>query len=442
MSYSRFYQSALSDHLAKLLVGIILIASALLIIRPVWAGNDHIYDVHITAVVEPGEGEALVTIDIPRSHLINSMRFTMPESQYSMVDGDGKLTREGSTLTWDPPNAAAQLSYRVQLNERKGGSDTDPVYSRFVGSDWALIRGDDLVPSVSTSTVKRASKPESSTNLTFILPKSWRTAVGGWERLNQEKLAGKNQITFRIDNPERLFDRPTGWFALGKLGTRREQIADTLFYVGAPRGSEMERLTTLAVVTGVLPKLQALVDTPPAYLTLVSAGEPMWRGGLSGPNSLYLHEDRPLISENGTSTLVHELFHSVTRIRGKADNDDWIAEGLAEFYSFDALFRAGLLTPQRRQLVIEKLRAWGMDVKSFRKEKSRGEVTAAAAVWFAQLHAAFGADADTVLDELVKELARSRKVSTAALVQAIKRRASRNKAITELLEDPRLQPDE
>ena len=42
-------------------------------------------------------------------------------------------------------------------------------------------------------------------------------------------------------------------------------------------------------------------------LLIVSAGDPMWRGGLSGPSSMFLHSDRPLISENRTSTLLHEL---------------------------------------------------------------------------------------------------------------------------------------
>ena len=53
---------------------------------------------------------------------------------------------------------------------------------------------------------------------------------------------------------------------------------------------------------------------------VVGAADPMWRGGLSASNSLFLHADRPLISENGTSTLVHELTHVITRVRG-ADGD-------------------------------------------------------------------------------------------------------------------------
>lgn len=40
------------------------------------------------------------------------------------------------------------------------------------------------------------------------------------------------------------------------------------------------------------------------------------------------------ISENATSTLFHELSHVITRISAE-DRSDWIAEGLAEFYSVE-----------------------------------------------------------------------------------------------------------
>ncbi|MEZ4290169.1 MAG: hypothetical protein R3E53_06345 [Myxococcota bacterium] len=36
----------------------------------------------------------------------------------------------------------------------------------------------------------------------------------------------------------------------------------------------------------------------PDRLQLVVAGDPMWRGGLSGPNSLYLHAGLPLIASS------------------------------------------------------------------------------------------------------------------------------------------------
>jgi hypothetical protein len=45
-----------------------------------------------------------------------------------------------------------------------------------------------------------------------------------------------------------------------------------------------------------------------------------------GPASLFLHPDRPLISENRTSTLLHELVHIALGVRGDEESD-WIVEG-------------------------------------------------------------------------------------------------------------------
>ena len=50
---------------------------------------------------------------------------------------------------------------------------------------------------------------------------------------------------------------------------------------------------------------------------------------MSGPGSLYVHADRPMISENGTSTMLHELVHVAMGVSGSA-HDDWLVEGLAE----------------------------------------------------------------------------------------------------------------
>ncbi len=96
----------------------------------------------------------------------------------------------------------------------------------------------------------------------------------------------------------------------------------------------------LTLLTFVWPEVQSVFPRDPKKLLIVGAGDPMWRGGLSGPNSLYMHADRPLVSENGTSSLVHELVHVFSRI-SDADRSDWISEGLAEYYAIELMRRAG-----------------------------------------------------------------------------------------------------
>lgn len=151
---------------------------------------------------------------------------------------------------------------------------------------------------------------------------------------------------------------------------------------------------------------------------MVAMGDPMWRGGLSASNSLFLHADRPLVSENGTSPLLHEMTHMFTRLKGVVTehaNDDWIVEGLAEFYSFDLLYRAGGMSKDRRKKIIEKLAKWGADVKNLREGPSKGPVTARAVVLMDELDREIRRKSDASIDDLTRALMAKRKVSLADL---------------------------
>jgi predicted metalloprotease with PDZ domain len=138
----------------------------------------------------------------------------------------------------------------------------------------------------------------------------------------------------------------------------------------------------------------------------------MWRGGLSGPRSLFLHADRPLISENGTSTLTHELTHVFTRIRG-ADGDDWIAEGMAEFYSIELLRRAGLLSDARADRAHDWMRSYGRNVESLTSDRSSGRRTARAVQLFRALDREIRSRTrdEHSLDDVVRALMPAREVS-------------------------------
>jgi predicted metalloprotease with PDZ domain len=239
-----------------------------------------------------------------------------------------------------------------------------------------LPRGDDLVPPVQV----RASKgADSRVRLRFVLPT-------GWTNVDTPYLRSRDGKSFVVVNPERSFDRPVGWMIAGAVGTRREQFGDTEVSVAGPKGDVVRRNDMLAFFNGLMPEFERAFGELPSKLLIVSAGDPMWRGGMSGPRSLFLHADRPLISENGTSTLTHELTHVITRIRG-ADGDDWIAEGLAEYYSIELLRRADLLSDARA----DKAQAWmanhGRGIKTLTRNRSQGPRTARAVQLFAELDA-------------------------------------------------------
>jgi hypothetical protein len=126
-----------------------------------------------------------------------------------------------------------------------------------------------------------------------------------------------------------------------------------------------------------LPELLRLLPDFPDRLTIISAGEPMWRGALSAPDSIYVHADRPLLSENATSTLLHETMHVGLGLTA-APGADWIVEGLAEYYSLEVLRRTGTISEKRYRDAHEALDEWGRKVGNLCRRRSSGSNTARA----------------------------------------------------------------
>jgi hypothetical protein len=104
----------------------------------------------------------------------------------------------------------------------------------------------------------------------------------------------------------------------------------------------------------------------------------MWRGGLSAPQSAYLHAELPLISEDVTSPVLHEVMHVMLRARA-GERGDGIVEGLAELYSLEALVRSKAISRRRYERALERMAEKGRGVASIAVDASKGAVTARAA---------------------------------------------------------------
>ncbi|MGQ9426390.1 hypothetical protein ACXYTJ_09815 [Gilvimarinus sp. F26214L] len=350
------------------------------------------YELRYNVDLLPSEQAALVTVAIPDARLLRELDFRIDSRVHSEFRANGTLEVENERARWTPPADDARLTLRVKIP-----SERDPgEYDAYINDDWAIFRGDDLVPPATVRSVKGA---ESRATLHFDLPKGWPSVNTGWPRDE----AGQG---FLVDNPQRRFDRPTGWMIAGKTGTRRDRVGQTRISVSAPVGTRLHRMDVLSFLNFVWPELENVFRATPPRLLIVGAGEPMWRGGLSGPNSLFLHADRPLVSENGTSALIHELVHMVGSIRGKKGHD-WIAEGIAEFYAVELLHRAGGMTDARREKVFDDLGQWGADVETLIAPHSTGARTARATILFRSLdqeirkHSRGGYTLDDVVPQLM-----------------------------------------
>jgi hypothetical protein len=354
----------------------------------------------------PKQDQARITMALGKgSERVARLSFDFDAKRYSGFKATGGQFAAAGTgkATWTPAGDGSKLTWLVRITHQRDAGDFDARMT----PDWALFRGDKVIPFIKARMKKNTG---STARLRFVLPPGWTNVDTGWMR---------NGDHFLIDNRERKFDRPIGWMIAGKVGTRRDQFGMTEIAVAAPKGDPLDRMDALTMINFVWPEIEGAFGKTPRKVLIVGAGDPMWRGGLSAPNSLFFHSQRPLVSENATSTLFHELSHVVTRISGE-DRSDWIAEGLAEFYSVELVWRAGGMSDARRERVYDNLRDWGRTVKTLRTDRSSAETTARAVVLLHELDAEIRARTKDQkdIDDVTKILRVMRKVSTLEFIAA------------------------
>lgn len=347
------------------------------------------YGLHYELVLQPSQGTAEASITLEqRRHLLREARFTLSGKRWTQFAGDGEIERRDGKLVWQPPEGGGTLRWQVALDHPRGDA-----WDARLTSDWAMFRGEDVFPAAATRTLKGAF---SRSTLAIDAPDDWSVVTPYHEEDGR----------FVVVNRERRFDRPTGWMVAGHLGVRRDTIAGVRVSVAGPVDQGVRRVDILALLNWTLPEAVRLVPAFPGRLTVVSAGDPMWRGALSAPDSLYVHADRPLISENGTSTLLHELMH-IALGRDTVHGDDWILEGLAEYYSVEILRRTGTVTRERSRATLRDLARWGRESDGLRRRHSTGAVTARAVGVFVELDREIRerSDGEHSLDDVLRRLA-------------------------------------
>ena len=319
------------------------------------------YEAQFIAQAKPESGVFTVEIRLKGAQLPSRIRLAIDPKRHRRFTSDSTLKVSEQEVTWLPKGKSARLSYEFVVNHERASK----AFDSYMGADWALFRGDKLVPRARVTARKGL---DSRSSLRFVLPKGWSVVT---------PYAPTGTQVIAIEDPDRRFDRPQGWMLAGKIGVRAEKIGHVQATIAAPVGESARRQDALSFLNWNMPKLiEVFTDFPPRLL-IVSAGDTMWRGGLSGPASLFLHADRPLISENRTSAMLHELVHVATRLRADHESD-WIVEGLAEYYSVETLRRSEGISERRYQQAIEEMRRWARRSKTLFGDSSSGATTARA----------------------------------------------------------------
>jgi hypothetical protein len=295
------------------------------------------YDLTFEATLVPTERLARARLRIGPNQ-VDRMVFRIDPERHQNLRGDGKLVVEGKSASWEPPRTGGSLRYDFRVDKLRNGS----AYDARISEQWAIFRGGDLFPA---ARVMAADGSYSRSTLRLRVPEGWKIAVP-YARLTNG--------TYRVENPHRRFDRPTAWFLLGRIGVLRERIAGSSVAVAGPFRQKLRRQDILALLRWTLPSLRNVLGELPERLLVAGAGDPMWRGGLSGPESVFIHAERPLITSDGTSPVLHELFHAATGARAVVDGD-WVVEGLAELYSVELLMRSRTMSKSRSERVLKRI---------------------------------------------------------------------------------------
>jgi len=367
-----------------------------------------LWDVHVV----PTEGVAHVVMTLgEHGGVVELFDFQLDPQRLSGFEGDGQIDNAGNRLRWVPPPEGGQLRWTFRIDHLRDNAR----YDARAAESWVLFRGDDLVP---PARMRLRDNVFSESTLQFRVPKGWKVVTP-----YPSTPAG----VFQIAHGHRFFSRPTGWILAGKLGVLREQIAGTHVTIAGPVGQEVRRQDILAMLRWTLPTLKRMAggQLPPRIL-IVSAGDPMWRGGLSGPDSMFVHAARPLITPDASSPLVHEIVHTLMGARSAGD-DDWIVEGMAEYYSLQALVRSRTISQRRYERAMALMRKRARRVDSVRTENASGDVTAKAVILLSELdkriRAATGERAS--LDDVLARLAKSHLAITSARLEHIVEKITR-----------------
>ncbi|WP_199775623.1 hypothetical protein [Microbulbifer pacificus] len=367
--------------------------SLLLMSTGVLAADPEYYDIRYKARLNPEEGTAHVSINLEGGELPSELTLHINKERHLNIEGSDELEVEGEKVVWRPKGRRSTLQYDFVIDEKKSRGR----YDSRITDKWAIFRSDKLIPPISARAPKSL---QSRATLEIEAPEKWNALT---------PYVKDDSGIFQLNDPGRRFIRPKGWVIAGHIGSRQDIIDGTDVVISAPLGENIRRQDTLAFLSWTLPELKKVFPEFPQKLLIVMAGDPMWRGGLSGTRSLFMHADRPLISGNRTSSLLHELVHVATGIRGDKESD-WIVEGIAEYYSLETLRRSGGISERRYHEALEDLAHWGSESPNLLVKRSAGPVTARATVVLHEVDKTIqkSSDGKSSLDDVVKILATER----------------------------------
>ncbi|MBI4237393.1 MAG: hypothetical protein HY696_03110 [Deltaproteobacteria bacterium] len=247
-------------------------------------------------------------------HVVWNFGDQVPEA----LTASGEIVPQGpGAWRWTPARIDGTVRYQIAPNHRRNVKGFDS----YRAATWLLTRTSQLFPRkryLSAHPIRGMSR------VTFQLPPDWQVVSA------MPALAAR-----RFDALPRgsSIAAPYGWLLMGQLDVVQLTIADVAVTLATPKEPTFDLTPLRETLVRALPRYQRLFGRLPPTLLVIAGPEPMWHGGLSGEDSLYVSQHLPLVSADYTPTLLHELFHVLQGFRKSSVRADWVVEGLAEYYS-------------------------------------------------------------------------------------------------------------
>jgi len=219
-----------------------------------------LYDVGLVA----SERSAHVTIRLwADSEPIEWIRFRLDPGRYRAIEADGELVAIDGGVEWHPPRGGGKFRYVFSINHLRD----DRTYDARCAKNWAIFRGDDLVPRMRIRTLPIA---RSESRMRLRLPEVERSGRVVLELDNVDKSYGKTRVFERADL---LVERGERLALVGPNGVGKSTLMRLLAGVEETDGGK--RTLGHNVKTGYFSQERYDLDASRTVLENMSDGAPI-----------------------------------------------------------------------------------------------------------------------------------------------------------------------
>lgn len=344
---------------------------------------------------------------------ITHIKFLDIDENFHHFKGTGQLVQTApKSWTWNPKSVNGEVSYEVKINRQRSIKGFDSYH----GGSWIFTRTSDLFPRkdyVEERPLRIYSQVE------FELPKKWQI-VTAMERISEDK------NVFAPRDRGNPYVSPYGWILCGDLDVTKKEMSEVDVTLASPRVMKYDPTELTELIEKSMREFSQIMRELPPRIAFIVGPDPLWRGGLSGEDSLYINQNLSLIDRDYTSTPIHELFHITQGFKKASQLSDWIIEGLAEYYSLRILYNTKQISKNKFVRGIRKFDRQGVWGVNLEKNQSFAALynSAALVMFYIDEHLKEISKGNTSLRDVIKSLAVNDIVTNKRFVQMLSKKVS------------------